>query len=145
MGAQNSTRLQHYIYQYEMLNETFMENDTSVKSGEVLADQIPPYFYGSHYSTSLGCVLHFLLRKEPFTSLHVCLQDNHFDVADRLFYSLPITTRSCLENIPEIKEVIPEFYSDDSYLLNLNKQKFGVMQVYLLFVFDPRTVLALMM
>ena len=112
-----------------MLNEVFMENETLVKSGDVLADQIPPYYYGSHYSTPLGCVLHFLLRKEPFTSLHVCLQDNHFDVPDRLFFSLSVTTHSCLENIPEIKEVIPEFYSDDSYLMNMNKQEFGVMQV----------------
>lgn len=127
MGAQNKTRLQHYIYQYEMLNEQVLDS----KGGDSFDEHIPPYFYGSHYSTALGCVLYFLLRKEPFTSLHVCLQDNHFDVADRLFFSLPVTTRSCLENIPEIKEVVPEFYTDDSYLVNMNKQQFGVMQVIL--------------
>ena len=131
MGAQNPTRLEYYISQYETLNEAFIEDQSRSKSIDTLVDHLPPYFYGSHYSTSLGCVLYFLLRKEPFTSLHICFQDNHFDVPDRLFYSLPVTTRSCLENIPEIKEVVPEFYSDDSYLINMNNQNFGIMQVFL--------------
>ena len=45
--------------------------------------------YGSHYSTCAGVVLYFLLRLEPFTALHVQLQDGHFDVPDRLFASVP--------------------------------------------------------
>ena len=135
MGAQKKSRLQHYITQYEMLNEQFIESTDTTVSVDVMDDQIPPYFYGSHYSTPLGCVLYYLIRKEPFTSLHICLQGNHFDVPDRLFYSLPVTTHSCLENIPEIKEVIPEFYSDDSYLVNMNKQSFGNLQVFSSFFF----------
>lgn len=129
MGAQNRSRLYHYIHQYEMLDEVFTDSSDKKVSVDALEDQIPPYFYGSHYSTPLGCVLHFLVRKEPFTSLHVCLQDDHFDVPDRLFFSMSVTSHSCLEHIPEIKEVVPEFYSDETFLLNLNNQPFGVMQV----------------
>ena len=84
-----------------------------------------PFFYGSHYSTALGTVLYFLLRKEPFTQLHVCLQDGHFDHPDRLFYDIPVAIRSCLESMPEVKEVTPEWYTDQSFLVNVNKQKFG--------------------
>ena len=87
-----------------------------------------PFFYGSHYSTALGTVLYFLLRKEPFTQLHVCLQDGHFDHPDRLFYDIPVAIRSCLESMPEVKEVTPEWYTDQSFLVNVNKQKFGKKQ-----------------
>lgn len=34
---------------------------------------IPKFHYGTHYSNSAG-VLHYLIRVEPFTSLHVDLQ-----------------------------------------------------------------------
>ena len=36
-------------------------------------DQVPKFMYGTHYS-SAGVVLHYLVRQEPFTSLHVNLQ-----------------------------------------------------------------------
>ncbi|KAG4392236.1 hypothetical protein GLYMA_04G096100v4 [Glycine max] len=45
---------------------------------------IPSFYYGSHYS-SMGIVLYYLLRLEPFTSLHRNLQGGKFDHADRLF------------------------------------------------------------
>jgi hypothetical protein len=48
-------------------------------------DSVPPFLYGSHYSTAAGCCLHYLVRLEPFASLHVDLQGGKFDVADRLF------------------------------------------------------------
>lgn len=64
MGAQTPARLSQYIDRYEALKE----------AGEA------PYFYGSHYSTPLGCVLYYLVRLEPFTQFHVLLQDHHFDV-----------------------------------------------------------------
>ena len=33
-------------------------------------------------------VLHYLVRVEPFTSLHIDLQSGRFDVADRQFHSI---------------------------------------------------------
>ncbi len=49
---------------------------------------IPAFLYGSHYSTAAGVALHYLVRLEPFASLHVDLQGGKFDVADRLFKSV---------------------------------------------------------
>ena len=44
-----------------------------------------PFHYGTHYSNSAN-VMHYLIRLEPFTTLHIQLQSDRFDVADRQFY-----------------------------------------------------------
>lgn len=36
-------------------------------------DLVPKFMYGTHYS-SAGVVLHYLVRQEPFTTLHIKLQ-----------------------------------------------------------------------
>ena len=41
----------------------------------------------------------YLLRLEPFTSLHRTLQGGRFDHADRLFHSVPLTWKQCLDNM----------------------------------------------
>ena len=131
MGAQTVRRLNQYIDQYEMMAElSSPENFSRARSATLdgMDDQIPPYYYGSHYSTPLGCVLHYLLRKEPFTQQHVLLQDGHFDVPDRLFYSASVTTKACLENPPEVKELVPEWFFDPHFLLNENRLTFGTTQ-----------------
>lgn len=58
----------------------------------------PAFHYGSHYSTP-AIVHSYLLRLEPFTSLHRTLQGGRFDHADRLFHSVPLTWAQCLENM----------------------------------------------
>ena len=35
--------------------------------------RIPKFHYGTHYSNAAG-VMHYLIRMEPFTSLHIELQ-----------------------------------------------------------------------
>lgn len=47
-----------------------------------------PYLYGSFYSSS-AVVIGYLVRVEPFTSLHIKLQSGKFDLPDRLFNSIP--------------------------------------------------------
>lgn len=47
----------------------------------------PECMSGSHYSNA-GIVLFYLLRIEPFASLHLELQGGTFDCADRLFSSV---------------------------------------------------------
>ena len=131
MGAQTARRLNQYIDQYEMMAEMASpENFSRARSTTLdgMDDQIPPYYYGSHYSTPLGCVLHYLLRKEPFTQQHVLLQDGHFDVPDRLFYSVSVTTNASLENPPEVKELIPEWFFDPHFFINENHLTFGSTQ-----------------
>ncbi|KAI4307513.1 hypothetical protein L6164_030691 [Bauhinia variegata] len=88
---------------------------------------IPSFYYGSHYS-SMGIVLYYLLRLEPFTSLHRNLQGGKFDHADRLFQSIEGTYRNCLTNTSDVKELIPEFFYIPEFLTNLNSYHLGVKQ-----------------
>uniref|UniRef100_A0A162A6C6 BEACH domain-containing protein n=1 Tax=Daucus carota subsp. sativus TaxID=79200 RepID=A0A162A6C6_DAUCS len=88
---------------------------------------IPNFYYGSHYS-SMGIVLFYLLRLEPFTSLNRSLQGGKFDHADRLFQSIEATYRNCLSNTSDVKELVPEFFYMPEFLLNLNSYHFGVKQ-----------------
>ncbi|XP_050124229.1 BEACH domain-containing protein B-like isoform X1 [Malus sylvestris] len=88
---------------------------------------IPSFYYGSHYS-SMGIVLYYLLRLEPFTSLHRNLQGGKFDHADRLFQSIEGTYQNCLTNTSDVKELIPEFFYMPEFLVNSNAYHFGVKQ-----------------
>lgn len=58
VGALNPERLADFIERFN----TFAD------------PTIPPFMYGSHYSTSAGVVLHFLVRLHPFAGLHRQLQ-----------------------------------------------------------------------
>ncbi|XAR62070.1 hypothetical protein NMG60_11016665 [Bertholletia excelsa] len=88
---------------------------------------IPNFYYGSHYS-SMGIVLFYLLRLEPFTALHRALQGGKFDHADRLFHSIEGTYRNCLSNTSDVKELIPEFFYMPEFLVNSNSYHFGIKQ-----------------
>jgi hypothetical protein len=89
---------------------------------------IPKFLYGSHYSTAAGVVLYFLLRTEPFTSLHIETQDGHFDVPDRLFSSIEQAWSMCYSSLSEVKEITPEFYYSTNFLVNSNKLPLGKTQ-----------------
>lgn len=112
MGAVNPERLQHFDEKY-----------ASYDGGD-----IPKFFYGSHYSTTGGVVLYFLVRIEPFASLHIKLQDGHFDYADRLFNSVAASYEMCTTSFTEVKEVVPEFYSSPEFLRNRNRFPLGTKQ-----------------
>jgi hypothetical protein len=58
MGALNDSRLEDFMERFE----TFQD------------PTIPPFMYGSHYSTNAGVVLHFLVRLHPYAGLHRQLQ-----------------------------------------------------------------------
>ena len=91
-------------------------------------DTIPPFMYGSHYSTAAGVVLHYNVRLHPFAGLHRQLQGGHFDVADRLFSSVARTWEMCTSALSEVKELTPEWFSNPSFLRNSNNFNFGRMQ-----------------
>jgi hypothetical protein len=87
---------------------------------------IPPFMYGSHYSTAGGVVLHFLVRLKPFAKLHRQLQGGSFDCADRLFDSVPRTWEMCSgKSQSEVKELTKEWYSDPRFLRNSHGFKLG--------------------
>ena len=113
MGALNPDRLAEFVERFETFQDPI----------------IPPFMYGSHYSTSAGVVLHFLVRLHPFATLHRQLQGGHFDVADRLFNSIPRTWDMCTgSSAAEVKELTPEWYSNPSFLRNSNQFKLGTSQ-----------------
>uniref|UniRef100_A0A4W6E545 Neurobeachin like 1 n=1 Tax=Lates calcarifer TaxID=8187 RepID=A0A4W6E545_LATCA len=58
---------------------------------------IDRFHYGTHYSNAAG-VMHYLIRVEPFTSLHIQLQSGRFDCADRQFHSIPATWQTLMDN-----------------------------------------------
>jgi hypothetical protein len=87
----------------------------------------PNYHYGSHYS-SPAIVLHYLIRLSPFTEGAKAIQNGHFDLPDRLFFSVNHTFRNAMEEMSDVRELIPEFYSLPEFLLNINKLDLGVCQ-----------------
>jgi hypothetical protein len=93
VGALNEDRLDIFLERFESFDD----------------DTIPPFHYGSHYS-SAGIVLFYLLRLEPFTSLNLELQGGHFDLPDRLFDSIASAWDLSLNNISDVKELTPEFF-----------------------------------
>lgn len=109
VGALNPERLQEYWDRYHSFDDPV----------------IPKFLYGSHYSTCAGVVLFFLFRLEPFASLHKKMQGGTFDLADRLFDSIQETWRMCNSQMSEVKELTPEFFSDPSFLRNVNRYDFG--------------------
>lgn len=53
-------------------------------------------------------------------------QGGHFDLADRLFHSIPDAWRSASEsNMADIKELIPEFFYLPEFLVNSNHFDLG--------------------
>ncbi|KAL4509991.1 hypothetical protein ABPG72_010184 [Tetrahymena utriculariae] len=88
---------------------------------------IPPFHYGSHYS-SPAIIFQFMLRIQPFTNGTKILQGNKFDIPDRLFCSLEDSFRCATEDNADIRELIPELFYLPELFLNLNKEDFGIRQ-----------------
>ena len=112
VGALNPTRLERLLDRFES-----MEDDP----------ENPPFIYGSHYST-MGAVLYYMIRSEPFTTLAIELQGGRFDFADRLFHSVAETFKNCNEMDTDVKELIPEFFYSADFLRNRNRVTFGERQ-----------------
>nr|XP_037273796.1 LOW QUALITY PROTEIN: neurobeachin-like protein 1 [Rhipicephalus microplus] len=88
---------------------------------------VEKFHFGTHYSNSAG-VLHYLVRLEPFTSLHIELQSGRFDVADRQFHSVEGTWKMLMESPNDVKELIPEFFYLPEFLTNMNAFDLGRLQ-----------------
>ena len=119
IGALNDANHEKLDLAYDALLTTYNE----VGDGQIAP---PPFHYGSHYS-SMGVVLFFLIRLEPFTTQQIELQGGRFDHADRLFHSIPETWAHLVEagNTSDVKELIPEAYYMPEFLLNANDFNLG--------------------
>lgn len=109
VGALNATRL------------------AKLKERSALFDDpvIPKFLYGTHYST-VGAVLYYLIRMEPFTTYALALQNGNFDHSSRLFQSVPETWNNCMTNPSDLKELIPEWFYTSTFLYNDNSLPLGM-------------------
>ena len=122
MGAQNLEQREMMHMKYDDINTMFLQSQNSdVDMGPAM----PPFHYGSHYSTA-GFVMWYLMRSEPFTSLHVQLQDGKFDRSDRLFDSIDAAWKGCIHNASDVKELVPEFFYCPEIFENVNNLGLGV-------------------
>ncbi len=96
--------------------QTYLERFLSAEK------QYPPdpntyILYGTHYSNPT-IVMTYLMRMEPFTTLHYNQQTQKFDHADRLFHSIQQQWDSGVTNSSDVKELIPEFFFLPDFLTN---------------------------
>ncbi|KAK8887896.1 hypothetical protein M9Y10_038955 [Tritrichomonas musculus] len=82
------------------------------------------YLYGALYS-SAAVVIGYMIRMEPFTSLHIILQSQRFDVADRLFNDIARSWDSTTGSSMDFRELIPEFFYLPDFLINENNFDLG--------------------
>lgn len=98
------------------------------ESFEDPAGTIDKFHYGTHYSNAAG-VMHYLIRMEPFTSLHIQLQSGRFDCSDRQFHSVAAAWQARLDSLADVKELIPEFFYFPDFLENQNGFDLGCLQL----------------
>ncbi|KAM9488840.1 neurobeachin-like protein 2 isoform 2-T2 [Clarias gariepinus] len=98
------------------------------ESFEDPAGTVDKFHYGTHYSNAAG-VMHYMIRMEPFTSLHIQLQSGKFDCADRQFHSVAAAWQARMESPADVKELIPEFFYFPEFLQNMNTFNLGCLQV----------------
>lgn len=105
IGALNPSRLKDFLNRFKDMPE-------------------PKFIYGTHYSTS-AYVIGYLARKYPEYMLK--LHSGRFDNPDRVFNSIDIDWNICYNNPSSLKELIPEFYENNSdFLLNEKHINLGV-------------------
>lgn len=115
VGAQDPNQRAMLISKFNDLKMLYSPDDDT---------SLAPFHYGTHYSVA-GFVLWFLMRLEPYTSLHVQLQDGRIDRADRLLNSIEAAWRGCTSNPSDVKELIPEMFYCPELLVNMNAVDMG--------------------
>ncbi|KAM7346345.1 A kinase anchor protein rugose isoform 14-T21 [Cochliomyia hominivorax] len=108
IGALNPSRRAYFEDRYES-----WESDT-----------IPPFHYGTHYSTA-SFTLNWLVRVEPFTTMFLALQGGKFDYPDRLFSSVNLSWKNCQRDTSDVKELIPEWYFLPEMFYNSSNYRLG--------------------
>eukprot|EP00941_MAST-03F_sp_MAST-3F-sp1_P004237 g4237.t1 len=121
VGAQTEKRRLHFKKRYE---ECLQLYDDAKRMGENDAYTPIPRHFACHYSNP-QIVLWYLIRLEPFTRMHIQLQDGRFDQPDRQFFSMASAWRGVQENDADVKEMIPELFFLPECLENGSKLDLG--------------------
>ncbi|KAK8860227.1 hypothetical protein M9Y10_011892 [Tritrichomonas musculus] len=100
-------------------------NELKDKSEQLEAMGMTPYLYSSCFSCPFVVCL-FMIRLEPFTSLHIDIQGGHFDVPSRIFSSVSEAYKLCKTNHNDYRELIPEFFLMPEFLVNRDHFDLGI-------------------
>lgn len=103
IGALNPSKLQECLTTYQQYEEGGM----------------PPYMYSSAPVSPLA-IYFWLVRMEPYTTLHTDMQSGRFDQSARLFASISKAWKLVRNQSGDFRELIPEFFFMPEFLLNKN-------------------------
>ena len=78
-----------------------------------------PYLYFSYVICPLAVFL-YLIRMEPFTTLHIKMQSNKFDHGSRIFSSIAGSFNSAVTSLNNYRELPPDFFFSPEVLVNEN-------------------------
>jgi len=102
------------------------KREESIARYESFCDpSIPRFHHGTHWLT-LGAVLHYLIRMEPFTTYFLEFQGGHFDHVNRMFLGPGLSFQGAAVDTSCTKELIPEFFYLPEFLRNSNRFNFGL-------------------
>ncbi|KAI0503555.1 hypothetical protein KFK09_014489 [Dendrobium nobile] len=110
IGALNPDRLKKFQERYSTFDDPI----------------IPKFHYGSHYS-SARTVMYFLFRVEPFTTLSTKLGGGS-GRADQMFSDIGHSWNNVLEDMSDVKELVPELFYLPEILSNENNIDIGINQ-----------------
>ena len=82
------------------------------------------FLYSSYLITPLSLYI-YLMRVEPFTSLHIEMQGGRFDSPARLFLSVAKSYKSVTSQVNDYRELIPEFFFMPEFLMNIDHYDLG--------------------
>ena len=82
--------------------------------------------FNIHYSNQ-GFIMYYLIRVNPITTEAIKFQSGKFDYPGRIFNSIE-SFYSAYQISDENRELIPEFFYDFNFMLNLNKNNFGFIE-----------------
>jgi hypothetical protein len=108
VGALNDGRLRESLEKQRQLAE----------SGDAA------YMYSSGYSCPIQVAL-WMIRTEPFTSLHIDIQGGRFDHAGRIFASVAEAFRFCTSAANDFRELVPEHFALPEFLVNADAFDLG--------------------
>ena len=107
------------------LNEERLNSLKEKQNQLILGENEENYLYSSG-PVSILTVSLFLVRIEPFTSLHIFLQGGRFDLPERQIFNIKNTYEIISKQGNEYWELIPEFFYQSEFLLNLNQFNLGI-------------------
>ncbi|EAY14123.1 Beige/BEACH domain containing protein [Trichomonas vaginalis G3] len=89
------------------------------KTNELIKMGLEPYLFSSGPSCPLAIYL-YLMRMEPFATLHIEIQGGRFDHTARIFYSISECYNNVTTHKNNFRELCPEFFFCPEFLMNLN-------------------------